>query len=217
MVTSYAQLLARRYKGKLDSDADEFISFMVGGALRMQALIEGLLAYSRVGSQGRQLSEVDFDAAAHEAIQNLSTAITEADAEVASGPLPRISADHTQVVQLFQNLIANAIKFRGEKRPMVHIRTERRADEWLFSVSDNGIGIASEHRARIFVIFQKLHPSHEYAGTGVGLAICKRIVERHSGKIWVESEPGLGSTFHFTFPARQGHERHQPAAGEIKE
>ena len=215
MVTSYAQLLERRYKGKLDSDADEFISFMVGGALRMQALIEGLLAYSRVGSQGRQLSEVDFDAAAQEAIQNLSTAITEADAEIAGGPLPRISADHTQVVQLFQNLIANAIKFRGETRPIVQIRAERRADEWLFSVSDNGIGIAPEHRARIFVIFQKLHPPHEYAGTGVGLAICKRIVERHSGKIWVESEPGLGSTFYFTFPARQGRERHQPAAGEI--
>src|SRR5207245_8068752 len=133
------------------------------------------------------LSEVDFDAAAHEAIQNLSTAITEADAEVAGGPLPRISADHTQAVQLFQNLIANAIKFRGEKRPIVHIRAERRADEWLFSVSDNGIGIAPEHRARIFVIFQKLHPSEQYGGTGVGLAICKRIVERHSGKIWVES------------------------------
>jgi PAS domain S-box-containing protein len=200
MVTSYAQLLERRYKGKLDGDADDFIGFMVGGAMRMQGLIEGLLAYSRIGSQGRPLGEVDLNVALREALDNLSTAIGESETEVRSSQLPTVHADHTQIVQLFQNLIANAIKFRSDRAPLIAISADRLDDDWRISVTDNGIGIAPEHRERIFVIFQRLHSEGEYPGTGVGLAICKRIVERHSGRIWVESQIGSGSTFHFTLP-----------------
>jgi light-regulated signal transduction histidine kinase (bacteriophytochrome) len=213
MITSYGQLLERRYKGKLDTDADEFIGYMVGGARRMQALIEGLLAYSRVGSQGRPLDLVDCNTAAREALQNLAQAVEESGAEIAFEKLPRIYADHTQVVQLFQNLIANAIKFRADEKPRVRVSAESRLDEWKFFVEDNGIGIDPEHMDRIFTIFQRLHPVSKYPGTGVGLAVCKRIVERHSGKIGVDSQSGAGAKFWFTFPiTRQGEAR--PKAGE---
>jgi len=202
MVTSYAQLLQRRYQGKLDADAEEFIGFMVGGALRMQSLIEGLLSYSRVGSQVRPLEKVDCDVAVREAIENLSESIKESGAVISHGRLPSISADPIQVTQLFQNLLANAIKFCRQS-PKIDIASEERPDEWLFSIKDNGIGIHTEHKERIFVIFQRLHSREEYAGTGVGLAICKRIVERHGGKIWVDSTPDDGSVFRFTFPTRR--------------
>jgi PAS domain S-box-containing protein len=209
MVTSYAQLLQSRYQGKLDADADDFIGFMVGGALRMQSLIEGLLAYSRVGSQVRPVEQVDCNVAIQEAIQNLSESIKGSGAVISRSQLPSISADPIQITQLFQNLLANAIKFTREV-PKIDIAAEQRPDEWLFSIKDNGIGIHSEHKDRIFAIFQRLHSREEYPGTGVGLAICKRIVERHGGKIWVESTPDKGSVFRFTFPTRRSPES-QPA------
>ncbi len=200
MVTTYAQLLEHRYKEKLDADANEFIGFMVGGARRMQALIEGLLAYARIGSRGQPPEQVDCSTAVCEALQNLAISVNDAHAEVSYDALPTISADHSQVVQLFQNLISNAIKFCRDEAPKVRITATRLKDEWVFSVRDNGIGIKPEHRERIFVIFQRLHPESEYPGTGVGLAICKQIVERHGGRIYVDSEPGHGSTFSFTLP-----------------
>ena len=198
MVSSYTQLLARRYKGRLDSDADEFIHYAVDGANRMQTLINDLLAYSRVGTRGRELAPTDTAGVLEAARANLLKAIEESSAEVTSGELPTVMGDETQLVQLFQNLIGNAIKFRGEVPPSVRVEAERRDGEWLFSVRDNGIGIDRQYAERIFVIFQRLHGKAEYSGTGIGLAVCKKIVERHGGKIWVESEPGKGSTFYFT-------------------
>jgi PAS domain S-box-containing protein len=202
MVSSYMQLLARRYQGKLDSDADEFIAFAVDGAKRMQHLINDLLAFSRVATKGHDFKPVDADAALKEALANLKAAIEESQANVTSDPLPVVSADSGQLTQLFQNLIGNAIKFRGKEPPRVHVSVERRAKEWVFSVQDNGIGIEPRHLDRIFVIFQRLHSAAEYPGTGIGLAICKKIVERHGGRLWVTSEPGAGSAFHFTIPVQ---------------
>ncbi len=198
MVSSYTQLLARRYKDKLDSDADEFIAFAVDGANRMQTLINDLLAYSRVGTRGRELEPTETGVVFEAARDNLLRAIEECGAEVTSGELPTVMGDETQLVQLFQNLIGNAIKFRGETTPEVRVEAERRPGEWQFSVRDNGIGIDPQYAERIFVIFQRLHGKAEYSGTGIGLAVCKKIVERHGGRIWVESEPGEGSTFYFT-------------------
>lgn len=198
MVSSYTQLLARRYKGQLDSDADEFIDYAVDGANRMQTLISDLLAYSRVGTRGRELTPTDTAGVFEAARANLLKAIEESGAKVTADELPTVMGDQRQLVQLFQNLIANAIKFRGEGPVKVHMGAERRDGEWLFSVSDNGIGIDAQYAQRIFIIFQRLHGKIEYPGTGIGLAVCKKIVERHGGKIWVESEPGHGSTFYFT-------------------
>jgi PAS domain S-box-containing protein len=198
MVSSYTQLLARRYKGQLDADADEFIEYAVDGANRMQVLINDLLHYSRVGTRGKQLAPTDTKAVFDAAYDNLRRAIEESGAEVTSGELPIVRGDDVQLGQLFQNLIGNAIKFCGEAPPEVRVEAEWRDGEWRFSVSDNGIGIEPEYRERIFVIFQRLHGRTEYSGTGIGLAVCKKIVERHGGKIWVESEPGEGSTFYFT-------------------
>ena len=199
MVSSYTQLLARRYKGRLDDDADEFIGFAVDGANRMQTLINDLLQYSRVGTRGKELAPTDVSAVFDAACANLKRAIDESEAEVTSGELPAVMGDDVQLGQLFQNLIGNALKFRGEERPRVRVEAEPQNDQtWLFSVKDNGIGIAPEYRERIFVIFQRLHGRTEYSGTGIGLAVCKKIVERHGGRIWVESSPGEGSTFYFT-------------------
>jgi light-regulated signal transduction histidine kinase (bacteriophytochrome) len=198
MVSSYTQLLACRYKGQLDADADEFIEYAVDGANRMQVLINDLLHYSRVGTRGKQLAPTDTKAVFDAAYDNLRRAIEESGAEVTSGELPIVRGDDVQLGQLFQNLIGNAIKFCGEAPPEVRVEAEWRDGEWRFSVSDNGIGIEPEYRERIFVIFQRLHGRTEYSGTGIGLAVCKKIVERHGGKIWVESEPGEGSTFYFT-------------------
>jgi PAS domain S-box-containing protein len=200
MVTSYVQLLAKRYKGKLDSDADEFIGFAVDGAVRMWKLINDLLTYSRVGMRGKGLEPTDSEAVLAQSLRDLKVAVEENGALVTHDPLPTVMADHPQLGQLFQNLIGNAIKFRGKEPPRVHVSASRRGNEWTFSVRDNGIGIAPEYSERVFIIFQRLHSRQEYAGTGIGLAICKKIVERHGGRIWVESGVGKGTTFYFTFP-----------------
>jgi light-regulated signal transduction histidine kinase (bacteriophytochrome) len=200
MVSSYMQLLARRYQGKLDADADEFIAFAVDGAKRMQHLINDLLAFSRVTTKGHEFKPVEADAALKLALSNLKVAIEESQANVTFDPLPVVKADSGQLTQLFQNLVGNAIKFRGKEPPRVHVSVEQRAKEWVFSVRDNGIGIEPQHLERIFVIFQRLHSAAQYPGTGIGLAICKKIAERHGGRLWVTSEPGAGSTFHFTIP-----------------
>ncbi|MGA9348780.1 MAG: ATP-binding protein, partial [Anaerolineae bacterium] len=206
MVTSYVQLLARRYQGKLDADADDFIAYAVDGATRMQALINDLLAYSRVGTRGKPFEPTDCEAVFEQALTNLQVAIEESGAAVTHDLLPTVMADATQLTQLFQNLIGNAIKFRSEEPPRVHISVNRqskianRKSEWVFSVRDNGIGIDPEYHERIFLLFQRLHTREEYPGTGIGLAVCKKIVERHGGRIWVESQPGKGSIFYFTIP-----------------
>jgi PAS domain S-box-containing protein len=200
MVSSYVQLLARRYKGKLDADADDFINYAVDGASRMQTMINDLLAYSRVGTRRKPPEPTDSQMAVSRAIAILQRTIEEKGAVVTSDPLPTVMADPAQLVQVFQNLISNAIKFHGNEPPHIHVSAEKRPDEWLFSVRDNGIGIEPQYHERIFVMFQRLHTREEYPGTGIGLAICKRIVEQHGKRIWVESEPGHGATFHFTMP-----------------
>jgi light-regulated signal transduction histidine kinase (bacteriophytochrome) len=202
MVASYTQLLARRYEGKLDQDADEFIAFAVDGAKRMQALINDLLAYSRVGTQGRDFTQTDLNEIVDRVIADLTAAIDDTGATAHREHLPTVPGDPVQLGQLFQNLISNAIKFRGSETPRVDVTAERQGREWRVSVRDNGIGIAPEFADRIFIIFQRLHTRDEYPGTGIGLAICKKIVERHGGQIWLESEPGAGATFTFTLPAR---------------
>jgi NO-binding membrane sensor protein with MHYT domain/nitrogen-specific signal transduction histidine kinase len=200
MVASYTQLLARRYRGKLDNEADEFIGFAVDGATRMQTLIRDLLSYSRVMTQGHSLQPADATVACDMARRNLQKSIEESGATVSVGPLPTVRADVTQLTQLFQNLIGNALKYRNERAPRIRVDAKAGDQEWLFSVQDNGIGIESQYFERIFQMFQRLHTRDKYSGTGIGLAICRRIVERHGGKIWVESEPGQGSTFHFAIP-----------------
>ncbi len=199
MVASYVQLLARRYKGKLDADADDFIAYAVDGATRMQQMINDLLAYSRVGTRGSGSEPADCEAILDRVLAHLRVAIEESGAVVTHDPLPTVMADVSQLTQLFQNLIGNAIKFHDEEPLRVHISAEQKGNEWVFSVCDNGIGIDPEYANRIFVIFERLH-GKEYPGTGIGLAICKRIIERHRGRIWMESEPGKGSTFYFTIP-----------------
>jgi len=200
MVSSFTQLLAKRYQGKLDKDADEFISYAVDGANRMQRLINDLLDYSRVTTRGRPFAPTDTEAIFGQVVANLKLTIEESEAAVTHDPLPPVIADDMQLVQLFQNLIGNAVKFRGQEPPQVHISARQEGKEWVFSVRDNGIGIEPQYFERIFIIFQRLHSREDYPGTGAGLAVCKNIVERHGGRIWVESEPGKGSTFHFTIP-----------------
>ncbi len=198
MVASYTQLLSRRYKGKLDSNADEFIAFAVDGASRMQRLIQDLLAFSRVGTKGRELVEISTEDALQQALINLRGAIADSGAEVTHDPLPNALADEMQLVQLFQNLVGNAIKYQSPGIPKVHISAVRNGGKkWMFSVKDNGLGIDSQYFEKIFGMFQRLHKREEFAGTGIGLAICKKIVERHGGSISVESQPGQGSTFRF--------------------
>ncbi len=201
MVSSYVQLLQRRYQGRLDADADDFIGFAVEGATRMQHLIQDLLSYSRVNTHGHPPSPTDVGEVIRRVLTNLRLAIDESGARITHGSLPVVEADATQLVQLFQNLIANAIKFRGEPPPHVRISAEKEDAFWLFSVRDNGIGLDPEFADRIFTIFQRLHSRKDYPGTGIGLAICKRIVERHGGSIWVKSAHGEGSTFYFILPA----------------
>jgi light-regulated signal transduction histidine kinase (bacteriophytochrome) len=198
MVASYTQLLSKRYKGQLDADADEFISFAVDGASRMQQLIEDLLAYSRVATTGNELLDTSSEYALEQALQNLHWAIKDGGALVTHDPLPTVQADQMQLVQLFQNLIGNAIKYQGPGIPEVHISaTKRDESSWSFAVKDNGLGIDPQYFERIFGMFQRLHKRDEYSGTGVGLAICKKIVERHGGSLRVESALGFGSTFSF--------------------
>ena len=201
MVVSYLQLIKRRYIGRLDADADEFIGFAVDGAQRMQSLINDLLAYSRVGTRGNPFAPTDCSDAVHRALANLQMILAETGAQIDCGQLPTVLADSSQLVQLFQNLVGNALKYRGSETPRIAIGAELRENEWLFSVGDNGIGIEPRYFERIFVIFQRLHSRSQHSGTGIGLAVCKKIVERHGGIIWVSSEPGTGSTFYFTIPA----------------
>ena len=217
MVTSYLQLLSRRYKDRLDQDASDFISFAVEGAERMRLLIDDLLAYSRVGSRGRALAPTDCGRVVDTVLQNLRVAIEDSGARIERGELPLLAGDERQLVQLLQNLIANAIKFRGSAPPVVRIDAAALAtlrddpsavagltaedcaeDGWLISVADNGIGISPQFFDKIFLIFQRLHQRDEYPGTGIGLAVCKKIIERHGGRIWVDSTPGQGTTFRFT-------------------
>ena len=201
MISSYMQLLKRRYKGKLEQDADEFIAYAMDGAKRMSAMIDGLLQYSRVETQGEPFSLHDLDEVLDEALANLRLIIEDSTAEVDKNPLPTLATDASQMQRLFQNLIGNALKFRGDVSPRVRIEAERHGAEWVFSIADNGIGIPPEQAERIFNMFQRLHTREEYPGMGIGLAVCKRIVERHGGRIWVESELGNGCTFFFTLPA----------------
>jgi hypothetical protein len=192
--------LARRYKDKLDADGQEFIAFAVDGAARMRGLINDLLAYSRIDTQGKPLEPTDCKGIIEEVLVDLQVAIRENDAVVTQDELPTVAADRTQLRQLFQNLIGNAIKFRGNQQPEVHIGVEPHSDHWVFSVHDNGIGFDPKFAERIFAIFQRLHGREQYPGTGIGLAVCKKIVERHGGRIWAESQPDHGATFYFTLP-----------------
>ncbi len=202
MVTSYLQLLEKRYKDRLDGDALEFIHFAVDGASRMRTLIHGLLTYSRVGTRGRDLQSTEIGTVIQRVLATLKSAADETNAKITFDPMPTIMADATQMEQLLQNLIGNAIKFHGKDAPKIHIGAEENKEYWVFSVRDNGIGIDPQFFDRVFVIFQRLHNREKYEGTGIGLAISKRIVERHGGRIWIESEPGKGSTFYFTLPIK---------------
>ncbi len=203
MVASYTQLLEKRYKDRLDADANDFIGYAVDGAKRMQQLINDLLTYSRVGTRGKPLEPADCMTVFEAAVANLDVAIRESGAEVTSDPLPTVMADEGQLVQLFQNLIDNAVKFHGEEPPRVHVSAEQSGDEWVFSVRDNGIGIDSQYLDQAFKVFQRLHGG-KYRGTGIGLSIAKKIVERHGGRIWLESQPDKGTIVHFTIPAKGG-------------
>jgi light-regulated signal transduction histidine kinase (bacteriophytochrome) len=205
MVASYTQLLAKRYKGRLDSEADEFIAYAVDGANRMQGLIQDLLAYSRAGINGKVLREISTENALKEALTNLRAMIEESGAVVTHDSLPAITTDDTQLAQVFQNLVGNAIKYHSAEVPHVHVSaTKNGGKEWIFSVRDNGLGISPQYFERIFILFQRLHGRTEFKGTGIGLAICKKILERLGGRIWVESEPEKGSTFYFALPERVG-------------
>ncbi|TAN38956.1 MAG: sensor histidine kinase [Nitrospirae bacterium] len=198
MVASYTQLLAERYENQLDDKAKKFIRYAVDGAVRMQLLINDLLAYSRIGTRGKPMEPVEVSAVLGEAVANLSVQISEAKAVITNDELPKLQADASQLVQLFQNLIGNAVKFRGAEPAHIHVSARDKGREWFFSIRDNGIGIDPQYADKVFVIFQRLHTKEEYPGSGIGLAICKKIVERHGGRIWFESEPGKGTIFNFT-------------------
>jgi PAS domain S-box-containing protein len=203
MVVSYVQLIDKRYHGKMDRDADEFIGYIVEGATRMRQMISDILDYSRVDIQEQTFKCVSMEKVLERAEGSLISAIKDSQAVISHGPLPDVTGDETQLSQLLQNLIDNAIKFQGTETPRIEIATQRKNQGWLFSVKDNGIGIDSQYQDKIFIIFQRLHSREEYPGTGIGLAICKSIVERHGGRIWVESGPGKGSTFYFTLPVNK--------------
>lgn len=203
MVVSYIQLLERKYQGKLDEKADKYIYYAVDGAKRMQSLINDLLSYSRVNTRGGDFKSIDSESVLNKALLNLEFSIKKSDATVTHDPLPEIIGDAGQLVQLFQNLISNAIKFKKEnEKPKIHISALKKGNEYVFSVSDNGIGMDPKYVDRIFEIFQRLNKRSDYQGTGIGLAISKKIVERHGGRIWVESKPGKGSNFYFTIPIK---------------
>ena len=204
MVTNYLQLLERRYKDKIGEDGGEFIAYAMEGAARMKNLINDLLEFSRVGTSERPFTAVDSAAAFRNALSNLEVTIKESGASVTHDPLPMVNADEKQLVQLFQNLVANAIKFRSAEAPRIQVSASQKGSEWIFSVRDNGIGIDPRFAGRIFVLFQRLHGKEEYPGTGIGLALCRKIVERHGGRIWMESAPGKGATFFFTLPKKGG-------------
>jgi len=203
MVATYTQLLAERYRGKLDLHADQYIDYAVDGALRMQTLIEDLLSLSCLGRTGERRRTVECDLVLEEVLRDLSLAMKESGAVVHYKSLPSVVGVRSQLAQVFRNLIGNALKFRSDPPPVIQVTGERAGNECLFQVSDNGIGIAPEHQQRIFAVFQRLHTRAEYPGNGIGLALCKKIVEQYGGRIWVESRPGAGSSFKFTFPAAE--------------
>jgi signal transduction histidine kinase len=200
MIANYTQLLAERYRGKLDAQADKYIDYSVGGAMRMQALIQDLLKFSRVGRQEIERRSTDCRLVVEQALNNLQASVQESGAAVKWNGLPVVMADPAQLAQVFQNLIANAIKFRGPDTPLIQIDSEKKDDEWVLTVSDNGIGIPAENWQDIFVIFRRLHTRTEYSGNGIGLSICKKIIERHGGTIWIEAQVKPGSCFKFTLP-----------------
>ncbi len=202
MISSYLQLLQRRYQGHIDEKADKYIYFAVDGASRMQVLINDLLEFSRVTTKAKEPEPTNCEFVLDQVLSNLEIFIKENKASVSHVPLPEVIADNTQLAQVFQNLIANGIKFHGEEPPKIHISAKKKEKEWVFSVRDNGIGIDPQYSEKIFEIFKRLHKKEEYRGTGIGLAICKEIVERHGGHIWVESELSKGSTFYFTLPIK---------------
>jgi signal transduction histidine kinase len=203
MVASYLELLARRYQGQLDAKADKYIAYAVDGATRMQTLIQDLLTLARVVTHAKPSGPTDCAAVVDQVCADLRPAIEEKGAAVTRDELPTVWADRTQLGQVFQNLISNALKFCDREAPRVHVGARGEGADWVFSVRDNGIGIAAEDSERIFLIFQRLHTRARYPGTGIGLAVCKKVVERHGGRIWVESQPGKGSVFFFTLPARE--------------
>ena len=200
MIASFLELLSRRYSGKLDKDADDFIKYAVDGAICLQIMITDLLSLSRIDNRGKEFTDVDMKIIIQEVLTNLVVAIDDVKANISVGDMPTIKANRSEVIQLIQNLVENAIKFRGKDPPKIEISAKRGKGEWIFSVRDNGIGIDSQYFERIFVIFQRLHSGDVYEGTGIGLAIAKKIVERHWGHIWLESEIDKGSTFYFTIP-----------------
>ena len=200
MVAAYTQLLGERFRGKLGEDGDKFIGYASEGAQRMQVLIQDLLAFSRVGRKESAGGSVDCNLVMKEVLRTLESAIQESHAVVTQGDLPEVWADRTQMAQVFQNLIGNAIKFRGKEPPVISVQAEKNGQDWRFSVSDNGLGIPPESAENIFVVFQRLNARSEYPGNGIGLAICKKIIERYGGRIWVESKGGSGSIFKFTLP-----------------
>ncbi|HEX2960911.1 MAG TPA: ATP-binding protein, partial [Ignavibacteriales bacterium] len=200
MVASFTQLLAARYQGKLDEKADEYIAFALEGARRMQTLIRDLLKYARVTSRLKPFELLDCNEILYDVLSDLQLVIGESRAEITSDTLPVIMGDITQIRQLLQNLISNAIKFRGANRPEIHISAVCGQKDWAFSIRDNGIGIDPQFHERIFLLFQRLHEREKYPGTGIGLALCKKIIELHGGRIWLESEPGRGTTFYFSIP-----------------
>lgn len=202
MVGSYVQLLEKRYKDKLDTDAQEYIALASNGVSRMFRLIGDLLSYSRVGTTGLQVENINVNDVMLWAKMNLHTAIAEAGAEITNDELPTVSFDQSQLLQLFQNIIGNAIKYRSEQPPQIHVSATRKGDEWVFAISDNGQGFDPKYADRIFGVFKRLH-GRDVPGTGIGLALCKRIVEKHGGRIWAESQPGKGSTFYFSVPVRE--------------
>ena len=216
MVASFTQLLAKRYGDKLDDDARDFINYAVDGATRLQTLISDLLNYSRVGTQGKPLVPTDSASMFQRVLESLQLTIQESGAAIVSDPLPMVLADPQQLGQLFQNLLTNAIKFRGEQPPQIRVLAERDGNDWKISVRDNGIGISREHADRIFVIFQRLHTKSEYPGTGIGLAVCKKIVERHNGRIWFEPSDKGGTTFCFTIRAAEGQNTKGGKENEIR-
>jgi two-component system, sensor histidine kinase and response regulator len=202
-ITSYVQLLQQSYKDKLGSEADDYVHFVVEGTHRLQQLIDDLLSYTRLSAPEQPARSTDLSKVFQETLLNLETALKETGAQITWDPLPVVTANPSHMILLFQNLIGNAIKFRGKDHPKIHVSARREGDEWFFSVSDNGIGIDPKYFEKLFIVFQRLHTREEYPGTGIGLALCRKIVEQHGGKIWVESKMGKGSVFHFTLPVKE--------------
>ncbi len=219
MVAMYAQLLAERYRGKLDEQADKYIHYAVDGALRMQTLVQDLLAFSRAGREGTKMMQVNCNLLMKQVLRNLEATIRESNAEILQSDLPTVLANSTQLQQVLQNLVGNAVKFRGNQAPKICVNAKQDGGEWLFEVNDNGIGIAPEHADRIFVIFQRLHTREEYPGNGIGLSICKKIIERHGGRIWVTANDHGGATFNFTLPVIEEWktEQHSPKESNYEE